>query len=118
MPPESDTTTTSQQNSTPATETTAPETTAPDTPTREPAPWEKEGVEFDADKAWQLVLNLREENKGLKERSRAFEDEKLSEKEKAERDVAENRAELSCYSYLHWNPNLIAARKMRLHGTT
>lgn len=48
-------------------------------------PW---GDDFDADKAWKLVQHLREENKGLKDKNRAYEDEKLSEREKADRDLA------------------------------
>ncbi|KFI61965.1 hypothetical protein [Bifidobacterium cuniculi] len=74
-----------------------PEPTASDDETAtgtEQAPWAREGIEFDADKAWKLVLNLREENKGLKEKNRAYEDEKLSEKEKADRDLAETRAQI------------------------
>lgn len=69
----------------------APEQQAPEP---EQAPWEKEGVEFDAEKAWNLVQNLRDENKGLKEKNRAYEDEKLSEKERADRDLAETRAQI------------------------
>lgn len=54
-------------------------------------PW---GDDFDADKAWTLVQHLREENKDLKDKNRAYEDEKLSEREKADRDLAETKAEL------------------------
>ncbi|RSX46113.1 hypothetical protein [Bifidobacterium castoris] len=54
-------------------------------------PW---GDDFDADKAWKLVQHLREENKDLKDKNRAYEDEKLSEREKADRDLAETKAEL------------------------
>lgn len=67
---------------------TAPE---PNDPKQPENPW---GDDFDASKAWKLVQNLREENKGLKEKNRAYEDEKLSDKEKADRDLAEARAEL------------------------
>lgn len=69
--------------------------TQPGEPTSEPQepqnPW---GDDFDADKAWKLVQHLREENKGLKEKNRAYEDEKLSDKEKADRDLAEAKAQL------------------------
>lgn len=60
----------------------------------EQAPWEKEGVDFDAEKAWKLVQNLREENKGLKAKNREYEDAQMSEREKADRDLAETRAEI------------------------
>lgn len=83
-------------------QTDEPETTEPDTgeETRTDQqetgekpdnPW---GEDFDASKAWKLVQNLREENKGLKEKNRAYEDEKLSDKEKADRGLAEAKAEL------------------------
>ena len=72
----------------PQPEPPAPEPNDPKPPEN---PW---GNDFDADKAWKLVQNLREENKGLKEKNRAYEDEKLSDKEKADRDLAEARAEL------------------------
>lgn len=69
--------------------------TPPDPSASEPQeprnPW---GDDFDADKAWKLVQHLREENKGLKDKNRAYEDEKLSEREKADRDLAETKAEL------------------------
>ncbi|WP_026645556.1 hypothetical protein [Bifidobacterium sp. AGR2158] len=61
---------------------------------KEQSPWEKAGEQFDPEKAWNLVQHLREENKGLKERNRAYEDERLSDKEKAERDLAEAREQL------------------------
>lgn len=60
----------------------------------EPKPWDKDGEPFDPERAWKLVQHLREENKGLKDKNRAYEDEKLSDKEKADRDLAEARAEL------------------------
>lgn len=60
----------------------------------EPKPWDKDGEPFDPERAWKLVQHLREENKGLKDKNRAYEDEKLSEREKADRDLAETKAEL------------------------
>ena len=63
-------------------------------PQPEPKPWEKDGQPFDPERAWNLVQHLREENKGLKEKNRAYEDEKLTEKEKADRDLAETRAQI------------------------
>ena len=79
------------QTAPPATEPTAG--TDPQ-PQPEPKPWEKDGQPFDPERAWNLVQHLREENKGLKEKNRAYEDEKLTEKEKADRDLTETRAQI------------------------
>lgn len=63
-------------------------------PATEPKPWERDGQPFDPERAWNLVTHLREENKDLKEKNRAYEDAQLSEKEKADRDLAETRAQI------------------------
>jgi hypothetical protein len=64
---------------------------------REPqAPWEREGQQFDPATAWKLIQNLREENGTLKHRNgeladknRAYEDAKLTETERTQRDLDE-----------------------------
>lgn len=57
-------------------------------------PWERDGVEFDAEKAWNLIQNLRADNTKLKEANetqktqlKTYEDEKLSETERLQRDL-------------------------------
>ena len=49
---------------TPAVQETATETTEP-TPTPVP-PWERDGVEFNAETAWNLIQNLRADNSALR----------------------------------------------------
>ena len=51
-------------------------------------PWGDE-AEFDAEKAWNLIQNLRAESKDAKEKVRGFEDAQLSAQQKAERDNKE-----------------------------
>ena len=60
------------------------------------APWEREGQQFDPATAWKLIQNLREENGTLKhkngelaDKNRAYEDAKLTETEKTQRDLDE-----------------------------
>ena len=60
------------------------------------APWEREGQQFDPATAWKLIQNLREENGTLKHKNgelanknRAYEDAKLTETEKTQRDLDE-----------------------------
>ena len=66
-------------------------------------PWERDGEEFSPEKAWNLIRNLRADNAKLKEsddakavKLREIEDANLSEKEKADRDLKEARAEHQC----------------------
>lgn len=59
------------------------------------APWERDGGEFDPETAWKLIQNLREENSGLKKKNREYEDAKLTEQQKAERDLAETREQIA-----------------------
>lgn len=69
------------------------------TPTAEPAtvepaepapPWGS-ADEFNPDKAWALIQNLRTENTEVKTKNREFEDAKLTAEEKATRDLEELR---------------------------
>jgi hypothetical protein len=61
----------------------------------EKAPWEREGEEFDPAKAWSLIQNLRKEKTELTQKNRAYEDEKLTEQEKAQRDLKEAQDQLA-----------------------
>lgn len=57
------------------------------------APWTAE--DFDPEKAWNLVQNLRKENSESKAKVKAFEDEKLTAQEKADRDLKEAQEQLA-----------------------
>lgn len=54
-----------------------------------PAPPWGSADEFDPEKAWNLIQNLRTENTEVKDKNRAFEDAKLSAEGKAARDLEE-----------------------------
>lgn len=66
------------------------------------APWEESGEEFSAEKAWNLIQNLRSDRESLKaERDdfagkvKSIEDEKLTEQERIKRDLDEARGQLA-----------------------
>ena len=65
-------------------------------------PWERDGEEFDPQKAWTLIQHLRDDNAKLKAanetsgaRLREIEDAKLTEQERLERDLREAREQLA-----------------------
>lgn len=62
---------------------------------KEKAPWERTGEPFDPEKAWHLIENLRKEKEDLSQKNRAYEDEKLTAKEKADRDLKEAQDKLA-----------------------
>ena len=62
---------------------------------KDKAPWERDGGKFDPETAWKLIQNLRDENSGLKKKNREYEDAKLTEQQKAERDLAETREQIA-----------------------
>ncbi|MDY4677594.1 MAG: hypothetical protein SO360_01840 [Bifidobacterium tsurumiense] len=62
---------------------------------KDKAPWEREGEEFNPEKAWKLIQNLKAEKQALAEKNRAFENEKLSEQERTQRDLDEANAKLA-----------------------
>ncbi len=47
------------------------------------SPWEREGVDFDPEKAWKLLKNTRKDLEAAKSRVSEFEQERMSEVEKA-----------------------------------
>lgn len=51
--------------------------------------------EFDADKAWNLIQNLRHESSEKGAKLKAYEDEKLTASQKADRDLKEAREQLA-----------------------
>ncbi|PWG60848.1 hypothetical protein [Bifidobacterium catulorum] len=68
-------------------------------------PWERDGEEFNPEKAWKLIENLRADNTKLRTanetantRLREFEDAKLTEQEKLQRDLKETREQLASVS--------------------
>lgn len=67
-------------------------------------PWERDGVDFDPAKAWNLIQNLRadnakikEANDGYKSQLKTYEDEKLSETERLQRDLEEAHQTIANY---------------------
>lgn len=65
-------------------------------------PWERDGEEFSPEKAWSLIQHLRDDNSKLKTESasvnaklREFEDARLTEQEKLQRDLKEAREQLA-----------------------
>ena len=54
-----------EETTTPAVQEAATETTEPATPAAIP-PWERDGVEFNAETAWNLIQNLRADNSALR----------------------------------------------------
>lgn len=58
-------------------------------------PWERDGEDFDPEKAWHLIENLRHEKENLAQKNRAYEDEKLSARQKADRDLKEAQDRLA-----------------------
>lgn len=56
-------------------------------------PWE--GEQFDAEKAWKLVQNLRRENGEKSARLKEVEDAKLTEQQKADRDLKETQNQIA-----------------------
>ncbi|RSX53946.1 hypothetical protein D2E25_0252 [Bifidobacterium goeldii] len=65
-------------------------------------PWERDGEEFNPEKAWNLIQHLRDDNSKLKSvnettsaKLREFEDAKLTEQEKMQRDLKEVREQLA-----------------------
>lgn len=62
---------------------------------KEQAPWERTGEPFDPEKAWHLIENLRKEKEDLSQKNRAYEDEKLTSKQKADRDLKEAQDKLA-----------------------
>lgn len=67
-------------------------------------PWERDGVDFDPAKAWNLIQNLRADNAKIKEANdsyksqlKTYEDEKLSETERLQRDLEEARQTIAVY---------------------
>lgn len=65
-------------------------------------PWERDGEQFDAEKAWNLIQHLREDNAKLKESNetngaklKQIEDAKLTEQEKLQRDLKDARQQLA-----------------------
>ncbi|ACV09805.1 hypothetical protein [Jonesia denitrificans] len=74
---------------------TAQDAPAQDAPTpTEPAPTPPWGSDedFNPEKAWKLIENLRAESKDAKSKVKAFEDAQLTAAEKAERDLQELRS--------------------------
>lgn len=89
------------QNTPPETGAAAPPDGA-QTDSGQKPPWERDGEEFDAEKAWKLIENLRADNAKLKTsnessnaRLREIEDVKLTEQEKLQRDLKEAREQLA-----------------------
>ena len=58
-------------------------------------PWERNGEDFNPEKAWHLIENLRHENEDLAQKNRAYEDEKLTARQKADRDLKEAQDRLA-----------------------
>ena len=58
-------------------------------------PWERNGEDFDPEKAWHLIENLRHEKEDLAQKNRAYEDEKLTARQKADRDLKEAQDRLA-----------------------
>ena len=58
-------------------------------------PWERNGEDFDPEKAWHLIENLRHEKEDLAQKNRAYEDEKLTARQKADRDLEEAQDRLA-----------------------
>lgn len=80
----------------------AGEQTPPDADGGQKPPWERDGEEFSPEKAWSLIQHLRDDNSKLKTESasanaklREFEDAKLTEQEKLQRDLKEAREQLA-----------------------
>jgi hypothetical protein len=76
--------------------------TPPDPDTEKKAPWEESGEEFNAEKAWNLIQNLRSDRESLKKerdeaagKVKSIEDEKLTELERTQRDLEETRAQFA-----------------------
>lgn len=93
-------------------EPTAPPEPAAPTGPQEPAqdakpgtdtpPWERDGQDFSPEKAWSLIRHLREDNQRLKTagetsaaKLREYEDARLSETERLQRDLREARQQLA-----------------------
>ncbi len=62
---------------------------------KQQAPWERNGEDFDPEKAWHLIENLRHEKEDLAQKNRAYEDEKLTARQKADRDLKEAQDRLA-----------------------
>ena len=67
-------------------------------------PWERDGVDFNPAKAWNLIQNLRADNAKIKEANdsyklqlKTYEDEKLSETERLQRDLEEAHQTIANY---------------------
>ena len=78
------------------------EKTPPDTDGGQKPPWERDGEQFDAEKAWNLIQHLREDNAKLKESNetngaklKQIEDAKLTEQERLQRDLKDARQQLA-----------------------
>ena len=74
----------------------------PDADGGQKPPWERDGEEFSPEKAWKLIENLRADNAKLKTANessnaklREFEDAKLTEQERLQRDLKETRQQLT-----------------------
>lgn len=62
---------------------------------KQQAPWERNGEPFDPEKAWHLIENLRHEKEDLAQKNRAYEDEKLTARQKADWDLKEAQDRLA-----------------------